>query len=272
MSLPANARSETRMPASTPMEMASRKAFSAWGGPMVMAVTLPPSFAFRRRLSSMAYISKGLMIEDTPSLIKKLQDNEIQCGVATGKMYVGEVARIIAELNLSPLHIVSGGGMIINWKTGDTPLHRPISAQSTQFIVEYLKKTGYVFSLETKDNAYMLQVVDSPAYTKDMDVKQFAMNAIPQNVLKMLIHASANKLDEKTVMIHIKNIQKGENSLWVINIRCWTLDFRRWTVESRLWTLDVRLWTEDDGQQALDYKRETLDYGLKNRSVKWINF
>lgn len=153
---------------------------------------------------------------NTPSLISKLQNRGIQFGVATGKAYFGEVERIIRDLNLSPLNIVNGGGMIVNWQTGETPLHRPISDTSTQYIVNYLQRTGYIFSLETKIGAYMLKVVESPAYTKDITVKPFTPNSIPLGVLKILIHASANKLDENTVMMHIKNIQKECKDIEII--------------------------------------------------------
>lgn len=144
---------------------------------------------------------------DIPLLIKKLQAKNIQFGVATGKAYFGEVARIIEELGLSPLNIVSGGGMIVDWQSKKTPLYRPISEESARDITTYISSTNYVFSLETKDCAYMLVIVSTPAYTKEIVVKKFTLNSIPQNVLKILIHGSINKLSESTIMKHIAEIQ-----------------------------------------------------------------
>lgn len=145
--------------------------------------------------------------KDVPLLIKKLQTKHILFGVATGKAIFGEVLRIIKELDLSPLNIVNGGGMIIDWKTGKAPWYHPISKQSTKNIVDYLSKTNLVFSLETKEQAYMLKVVESPAYTKEIMVTEYSLDTIPNNVLKILIHASANHLNERQIDDYMKYIK-----------------------------------------------------------------
>lgn len=150
----------------------------------------------------------GTYSDKVPPLIKELQEKNILVAVATGKAFFGEVARIIEELDLSPLNIVNGGGMIINWKNGETPWHQPISERSTKQIVEYFNKTNLVFSLETKESAYMLKVVETPAYTKEIIVKEYTVNSIPSQVLKILVHASANKMTEIEIENHIKKIKE----------------------------------------------------------------
>lgn len=145
--------------------------------------------------------------KDVPHLIKKLQTKHILFGVATGKAIFGEVLRIIKELDLSPLNIVNGGGMIIDWKTGKTPWYQPISERSTKSIANYLHKTKLVFSLETKEEAYMLEIVKSPAYTNEIIVKKYSLNTIPTDVLKILIHASVNNLNEFQIEKHIRHIK-----------------------------------------------------------------
>src|SRR5512136_2068418 len=67
-----------------PSEIASRSASAAWGGPIVSTAVLPPCFSFRRSASSMAYTSKGLMIEATPSRTRVLVSGLIRTFVVSG--------------------------------------------------------------------------------------------------------------------------------------------------------------------------------------------
>lgn len=143
---------------------------------------------------------------DAPTLIHDLQGQGIQFSLATGKAYFGEVARIIRELNLSPLHIVSGGGMIINWKTGETPWYREISRQSTLYVENYLRNQHLIFSLETKDHAYMMNSFGNSAYTNDIEIQTYTKDTVPSGVLKILVHGNANKLSESQIQSHIKTI------------------------------------------------------------------
>lgn len=144
---------------------------------------------------------------EAPSHIHKLQKRGVQFSLATGKAYFGEVARIIRELDLSPLHIVSGGGMIINWKTGDTPWYREISRSSTLYVENYLRSQQLIFSLETKDHAYMMNSFGNSAYTNDIEIQTYTKDAVPSGVLKILVHGNANKLSETQIQKHIKNIR-----------------------------------------------------------------
>lgn len=158
----------------------------------------------------------GKYEKETPGLIKKIQQRNMQFSVATGKAYFGEIERIIFELGLSPLNIVSGGGMIINWKTGETPWYRPISEVSTKYVVNYLYKTHRIFSVETKEHAYMIDTKSNSAYTKDIVIEEFTMESIPTRALKILIHGCANKLPEGEVDEHIKHIKDNCKDVEVV--------------------------------------------------------
>jgi Cof subfamily protein (haloacid dehalogenase superfamily) len=131
-------------------------------------------------------------------LIAEIKKRNIYFSVATGKGYYGDVVRIVKELDVSPLNIFNAGGMILDWKTGQTPWLKPISTQSLHFITHYISKRGVVFSLETKSHAYMLDVIPTPAYPESTPLP-FTLDRIPNDVLKILIHAGANKLEEKDV-------------------------------------------------------------------------
>lgn len=149
----------------------------------------------------------GQYHKEVPHLIEQLQKKDIQFSLATGKAYFGEVARIISELKLSSLHIVHGGGMIINAKTGETPWHRPISESSTSIIENYFERNNLVFSLETKEYAYMLNKSGNSAYTNDIDIQSYEKKSIPKEVLKILIHGNANKLQENQIDRYISYIK-----------------------------------------------------------------
>lgn len=146
---------------------------------------------------------------ETPTLIHALQKEGIQFSLATGKAYFGEVARIIRELDLSPLHIVSGGGMIINWTTGETPWYREISRASTLYVENYLRNQHLVFSLETKDHAYMMDSTGNSAYTNDITIQSYTKDTVPSGVLKILVHGNANKLTEAQIQSYIKDIRSN---------------------------------------------------------------
>lgn len=150
---------------------------------------------------------EGRYKTETPKLIHTLQKEGVQFSLATGNTYFGVVTRVIRELNLSPLHIVCGGGMIINWKTGEMPWYREISRVSTIYVEQYLRSQHLVFSLETKDGVYMIDNKANSAYTNDIEIKHYTKNTIPRDVLKIMIHGNANKLSEEQVRLHLNNVQ-----------------------------------------------------------------
>ena len=128
---------------------------------------------------------------EVPALIKKTQQKNIQFSLATGNAYYGIVEYIVSELNLSPFVVTHGGAMILNWKTGVSHWHKPISEESTARIAHYLNSIGLIYSLETREHPYMNQVVETPAYRNNIEIKHFIQP--PSHVLKILLHASVNK-------------------------------------------------------------------------------
>ncbi len=87
VSAPAKALSERSSAESAPREMASRRIASAWGGPMVRAMTSPPRASLQRRPSSSAYASKGFMMAGTPSRMSVPRSGSILTSDASGTCF-----------------------------------------------------------------------------------------------------------------------------------------------------------------------------------------
>lgn len=151
-----------------------------------------------------------------PSLIKQLQQKNIQFALATGKAFFGEVAHIIQELDLSPLNIVNGGAMIINWRTGDSPWLQPISQRSIKCISEYLDENKVAFSLETKNDAFQIRLISPPPYKNWITVKEYKRESLPLDVLKILVHAKTNRYSEDIIDRHVKHIKELSKDVAVI--------------------------------------------------------
>ena len=81
---PEKARSESWIASFAPIPTASLSALMDCGGPSEITVTLPPNFSLRRRASSIAYMSKGLIILDIPSRINVLVSGLILTSVVSG--------------------------------------------------------------------------------------------------------------------------------------------------------------------------------------------
>jgi len=158
----------------------------------------------------------GIYDRDVFLLIKQIQEKNIQFSLATGRAYFAQVSDIIRELNLSPIHITNGGGMIINWKTGEVLLHRAISESSVKKIVKYFHKAGLAFTLETKEYAYMLSIIETAGYINKKIIRFYSIHTIPTGVLKILLHSSANKMSEIEVQNHKKNITRDCKDIEVI--------------------------------------------------------
>jgi len=131
-------------------------------------------------------------------LIGQLKEKGVYFSVATGNAYLGVIARYIQELNASPLNIFNGGGIIRNYITGHIPWIQTIGQSSASYIARLFHERGLVFSLETKEDAYMTTQVSSPAYVEYSPLL-FHFEDIPNHIVKILLHVGLNKLDEKTV-------------------------------------------------------------------------
>jgi Cof subfamily protein (haloacid dehalogenase superfamily) len=149
---------------------------------------------------------EGNYHKDIPLLIKKIQEKNISFSLATGRSRVGKVDELIKELNLSPMHIVCGGGMILNWKTGEIPLHQTISHYSVKKIVDYFLRSHVVFCLETHDEVYMHRSGDVPLFIEGIKIKEYSKETIPSRIIKILLFAATNKTSENDIRKHIENI------------------------------------------------------------------
>ncbi len=98
MSAPAKARSERSTASSAPRETASLMASMTWGGPMESTVTLPPSFSRSLRPSSRAYMSKGLMMEGTPSRTRVLVAGSMRTSVVSGTCLMQTMMFMVVRL------------------------------------------------------------------------------------------------------------------------------------------------------------------------------
>jgi len=133
-----------------------------------------------------------------PAILEEIKENKIHFSLATGRSFFGPVAKVVSELKLDALHITNGGSLIINPLSGEMPWHKPISQASTEKVVSYFDGQDLIFSLETKDKAYMSKNVESRAYI-NTPVEQLDRREIPQEVLKILLHAASNKTNEQQV-------------------------------------------------------------------------
>jgi len=134
-----------------------------------------------------------------PILIAELRAKGVLVSAATGKAFVGEIERVVRELDLSPLIISCGGGLINNWKTKEVLWHRPIPEVSVRRMIDYLASHNYIYSLETQTQAFMPELVKTEAYTDDIEVTVFNPKSPPPGVLKILFHRAANKVDKETI-------------------------------------------------------------------------
>ncbi len=154
-----------------------------------------------------------------PALIKKLTSKNIHFSLATGRSSYGPAGKIINELKISDYHIFHGGSLILNTQDNKIHWYQPISDYSIDKIVHYFKKRRLIFSLELKDRVYLSKIIETPAYSREVNIKKLNMNKIPSGVLKILLIAIANKLSEKQIDILIKKIEEACKDVKVIKFR-----------------------------------------------------
>lgn len=141
-------------------------------------------------------------------LVRELQSHGVRFSIATGRAYYGSsVQKVESELGISGLHIFHGGGLILN--TNDMSIHwlQAISQESLKFLIKYFLKTKTFFILEAIDSIYVSDARDIPYfYPKNVPAK--SVKEVPKNVqiLKLLVSAYVNKLNNATIIKHQKNI------------------------------------------------------------------
>lgn len=131
-------------------------------------------------------------------LIADLKEKGIYFSVATGNACLGVIERYVREINASPLNIFNGGGIIRNYITGEVPWIQTIGNSSVSYIARLFYERGLVFSIETKDDAYMTTRISTPAYV-EYSPQLFHFEDMPKNVVKILLQCGVNKLTETVV-------------------------------------------------------------------------
>lgn len=129
--------------------------------------------------------------------IVKLKERNITFALATGRSFYGIVRRIIEQLQIDGVHIFHGGSYIYDTVEKKELLYQPISEKSSRWIIEYLLKTGLLFSIETKEGVWMSHVQEVPTYSKDIPLQPVKSFDSYSSVLKILLFAALNKLPEK---------------------------------------------------------------------------
>lgn len=153
-----------------------------------------------------------------PALLQKLREKKICFSLATGRASYGLVDKLVRELNLSGYHICFGGGMILNILTGEIPWVRPVSEESVKKIVSYYNTSSFLYSLETKEAAYMYHRFETFMYPAGVIVNEFKEDTIPSGVLKILLQSSINKLPKDVTQKHVKNILKQCKDIEVVKL------------------------------------------------------
>lgn len=144
----------------------------------------------------------------TKYYISKLQEKNILFSLATGRAYYGQIEKIVRELQIQGIHIVHGGAAIFDTEKNKYYLNEFISIDSLLKICQYLKSKKVIFGLEAETFMYLHPYTHKSVYLRNIETKDF--NDFDQNdrIYKILIFASGNFFDEKTIIKHLKNIQK----------------------------------------------------------------
>lgn len=154
------------------------------------------------------------------NLIQKIKNKGIHFSISTGRPYYKIMQDFILEHQLSDVHIFHGGGLILNtannkilWKS------QPIDFSSLKIIVDYLKKTQFLFALETLNRAYMSKLLEMPIYGDESREKTLADFHYNQDVYKIMIAGRYNEITEEKVDELIKIFKKQSNTVNVFKYK-----------------------------------------------------
>jgi len=145
--------------------------------------------------------------KNTKNLIGQIQKKGIRFSLATGRIYYGVIEKVVKELGIDGIHIIHGGAMIYDSLLDKKYWYQPISKTSIDVISDYLIKRKIIFAYETERSIYMSPKVIGTSYLKNaelLDIKEYKK----EDVMKLLIFASANGFSELQIDGHIKQMQK----------------------------------------------------------------
>ncbi|MCR4276714.1 MAG: HAD family hydrolase [Candidatus Roizmanbacteria bacterium] len=150
----------------------------------------------------------GRYLPKVKTLIKKIQDKNVRFSLATGRAYYSPIKRIEKELCIQGIHILHGGAIILNSLENKTLFEQAISQGSSEKIIKHLSSKKMVFSVETKNDAYISHVIKESNFypeVKNKNIEELDNNG---QILKMVIYARANKLnsvESKILFDKLKN-------------------------------------------------------------------
>ena len=145
--------------------------------------------------------------KNTKNLIDQIQKKDIRFSLATGRIYYGAIEKVIKELAIDGIHIIHGGAMIYDTLHDKKYWYKPISINSVSYVSDYLKEKGIIFAYETEKSIYMFPNVIGTSYlahTEVLDMKEYKN----EDVMKLLVFATANHFSEKVIDSHIKQMEK----------------------------------------------------------------
>lgn len=141
-------------------------------------------------------------------LIKKIQDKGVRFSLATGRAYYSAVGRIENELKIQGIHILHGGAMIFDSIRNMTFFLQAIPDETVRKITDYFSDHGLVFSMEAQKHAYVSKRIKGSLHYPDITNQKLSEHKTGEPILKMVIWAKANGLDETKIDKYLSDLQK----------------------------------------------------------------
>jgi len=141
-------------------------------------------------------------------MIKKIQGKGVRFSLATGRPYYGSVKMIEKNLGIKGIHILQNGATIFDSINNKILIQHAISKESTEKIIKYLLDQKIIFSAEANGNVYISKIFKENSFYPEITNKSLDEFDHNGGILKMVIYARANGLNEAGADFHKKNLQK----------------------------------------------------------------
>ncbi|PIU36788.1 hypothetical protein CO005_00590 [Candidatus Roizmanbacteria bacterium CG_4_8_14_3_um_filter_34_9] len=149
----------------------------------------------------------GNILQGVKNLIKKIQNKNVSFSLATGRAYYSSIRKVENELEIKGIHILHGGAMIFDSVNNKILLLQSISSESVKKIIKYFQVQKLIFSMETKNSVFVSKKVKGSLHYPDLINQAVSKYKNNEPILKIVIYAKANKLSEKQIELHKKNLQ-----------------------------------------------------------------
>ncbi|MFZ6035180.1 MAG: HAD-IIB family hydrolase [Patescibacteria group bacterium] len=157
--------------------------------------------------------------QKTKILIGELQAKKVRFSIATGRFYFGKIEEVIKDLGINGLHIIHGGGGIIDTEKTQFVFKQVVSRETVRKIADYLHSNKVIFGLETDSFIYVSPFTHTSQYLINAKKEDYANYNGGEDVYKILVFSSGNKFDSPTLERHIKNIQKLATDIEIIRFQ-----------------------------------------------------